>query len=179
MSVVFVAAAVLAAQSPQVVDDPRAKEGTALFFNLCGSTVAGVESPIDPTRFKFTQLSPETVAQIRPMSKGQSFWDVQGLQSKLRALVHIETNGVCAVEIVEASGQATRTDFAAVLRDFAAKLSGKLEQEHDKVKQVEGKPMTSSQWSIATASRTFLVGLTTYPNSRFMTQHIMMLTDRR
>src|SRR4249919_1258569 len=99
MSVMFAIAAALAAQSPQVVDDPRAKEGTALFFNLCGSTVAHVENSIDPARFKFTQLSPETVAKIRPMSEGQSFWDVQGLQSKLRALVHIETNGVCALEI--------------------------------------------------------------------------------
>jgi hypothetical protein len=177
MSVVFLIAAVLAAQSPQVVDDPRAKEATALFFNLCGSTVAHVENPIDPTRFKFTKLSPETVAKIRPMSKGQSAWDVQGLQSKLRALVHIETNGVCALEIVEANEQATRSDFAEALRALAEKLGGQVAQEPDRVKQLEGKPMTSSAWRITSSKGNFRVGLTTYPESRFMTQHIAMLTE--
>lgn len=168
--------AALAVQAPQVVDDARAKEGTAVFFDLCGSTVTGVESPVDPARFKFTKLSPKTVAKIRPMSKGQPFWDVQGLQSKLRALVHIETNGVCALEIVEASEHATRTYFAEDLRAFADKLGGKLKQKPDKVKQLEGNTMTSSEWRIASPKGNFLVGLTTYPDSRFMTQHIAMLT---
>ncbi len=150
-----------------------------VFFNLCGGTVAGIESPIDPARFKFTPLSPETVAKIRPMSKGQKFWDVHGLQSDLHALVHIETNGVCAVEIVDASEQATRADFAGDLRDFAAKLSGTLNQQPDEVKSVEGKTMTSSKWRLTAQSRSFLIGLTTYPDARFMTQHIMMLSEVR
>ena len=111
----YVVAAALAAQNPLVADDLRAKEGTGVFFNLCGSTVTGVETPIDPAQFKFTQLSPETVAKIRPMARGQKFWDVHGLQSDLHALVHIETNGVCALEIAEADEQATRTYFAADL----------------------------------------------------------------
>ena len=150
-----------------------------VFFNLCGSTVTGVETPIDPARFKFTQLSPETVAKIRPMSKGQKFWDVHGLKSDLHALVHIETNGVCAVEVVDANEQAMRADFTTDLRDFAARLSGTLNQQPDDVKSVEGKPMTSSKWRLTTPSRSFLMGLTTYPDARFMTQHIMMVTEVR
>ena len=176
MSVVYLLVAALAAQAPQVVDDPRAKEGTAVFFDLCGSTVTGVESPVDPTRFKFTKLSPNTVAKIRPMLKGQPFWDVQGLQSNLRGLMYIETNGVCALEIVEANEHTTRSYFAEALRAFAAKVGGQLEQKPDKVKQLEGKAMTSSEWRIASPKGNFLVGLTTYPDSRFMTQHIAMLT---
>jgi hypothetical protein len=175
----YVAAAAVVAQALQVADDVRARDGTAVFFNLCGSTVAGAETAIDPARFKFTQLSPDTVAKIRPMSKGQKFWDVHGLQSDLHALVHIETNGVCAVEIVEASEPATRADFADGLHAFAAKLSGTLQPQPDSVKSVEGKPMTASQWRLTTPTRSFLLGLTTYPDSRFMTQHIMMLTETR
>jgi hypothetical protein len=169
----FLAAAALAAP----VGDRRAQDGTAVFFDLCGSTVTGVESPIDPARFKFTQLSQDTVAKIRPMSKGQKFWDVHGLRSDLHALAHIEANGVCAVEIVEADEQATRNDFGNDLRQFAAKLGGKLEQEPDEVEQLDGKRMTASKWRLTTSSRSFLVGLTTYPDARFMTQHIMMLTE--
>jgi hypothetical protein len=174
----FLAAVALAAQGSHVAD-LRAKEAATVFFNLCGGTVTGVETPIDPTRFKFTQLRPDTVAKIRPMSKDQKFWDVYGLQSDLHALVHIETNGVCAVEIADASEQATRADFASDLRNFAAKLSGTLNQQPDEVKSVEGEPMTSSKWRLTTASRSFVVGLTTYPDARFITQHIMMLTEVR
>lgn len=172
----YLAAAALAAQAP---DDLRANEGAAVFFNLCGSTVTGVETPVDPTRFKFTPLSPETAAKIRPMSKGQKFWDVHGLQSDLHALVHIEANGVCVVEIVDAGEQAIRAGFTTDLRDFALRLGGTLDQQPDKVKSVEGKPMTASEWRLTTPSRSFLIGLTTYPDARFMTQHIMTVTAVR
>ena len=179
MFIAFLAAAALAAQSLSAADDPRATAGVAVFFDLCGATVAKVEAPIDPARFKFTKLSAETVNQLRPMSKGQPFWDVQDRQTKLRALVHIETNGVCALEIVEASEQATRTQFANKLQALAAGLGGTLAPQPDKVKKVDGKPMTSSEWLIVTASQTFRAGLTTYPDARFMTQHIAMLTEDR
>ncbi len=150
-----------------------------MFFDLCGSTVAKVETPVDPSRFKFTKLSAETVNKIRPMSKGQPFWDVEDRQTELRALVHIETNGVCALEIVEASEVATRTQFANGLQALAGRLGGTLAPQPDKVKRVEGKPMTSSEWLIVTTSHTFRAGLTTYPDPRFMTQHIAMLTEDR
>lgn len=179
MIIAFFAAAALAAQSPNVAEDPRAAAGVAVFFDLCGSTVAKVETPVDPARFKFTKLSAETVNEIRPMSKGQPFWDVQDQQTELRALVHIETNGVCALEIVEASEDATRTQFANGLQALAGRLGGTLVRQPDKVKKVKGKSMTSSEWRIVTASQSFRAGLTTYPDARFMTQHIAMLTEDR
>jgi len=65
------------------------------------------------------------------------------------------------------------------LSTLAKELGGQLEAKPDKVKQVEGKPMTSSEWRITSPKGNFRLGLTTYPDSRFMTQHIAMLTEDR
>jgi hypothetical protein len=70
----------------------------AVFFNLCGGTVAAVETPFDPSAFKFTKLGPDVLKKIRPTEEGP-FWDVQSSRSDLRGLAHIWTNGNCTFEL--------------------------------------------------------------------------------
>jgi len=47
----------------------------------------------------------------------------------------------------------------------------------DKIEQKDDQPMTSSEWVLAIGKRRLLVGLTTYLEAKYMTQHIMLLRD--
>ena len=132
MPFLLIAAAVLAG-SGQTSADPKAKDGIAAFFDLCESTVTGLETPVEANRFRFTKLSSEFVARIRPMSKDQPFWDMQGIESGVRALAHIEANGVCALEIVEASEPQTRGRFDDQLQSVAERLGGVVQKQPDAV----------------------------------------------
>jgi hypothetical protein len=39
--------------------------------------------------------------------------------------------------------------------------------------------MTSTEWLVTTPDKAFLLGLTTYPKMRFMTQHMMLMRKVR
>lgn len=155
--------------------DP-ATELSAAFFNLCGGTVAGVETPLDVAKFKFTKLDPKIFKKVRPSEEGP-YWDVESIASKSRALVHIWSNGNCSLEIVESDERATRTAFTSALESFAAELDATIERSPDKIEQKDGQPMTSSEWALTSSKGKFLVGLTTHPEARYMTQHILLLRN--
>ena len=149
-------------------------DGPAIFFNLCGATVTAVESPLDIAAYKFTKLDPKTFEDVRPGDTGP-YWDVQGLKSGTRTLVHIWPHGGCSVEIVEADEAEIRRSFDVALNEYASISQGSVERESDKIKDSDGKPMTSSQWRVRTPSGSYLYGLTTYPDARYMTQHMMIV----
>jgi hypothetical protein len=49
-----------------------------VFFNLCGGTVAAVETPFDPSAFKFTKLD---------ASKNREIWPARGIEDHAGALM--------------------------------------------------------------------------------------------
>jgi len=172
------AAIILATVSPSPVKNDPATQLSAAFFNLCGGTVARVETPLDVAAFKFTKLDPKVFKKVRP-SEEEPYWDVEAVSSKAHGLVHIWSNGNCSLEIVKADEHATRLAFTSAIEGFAAALGANVRRSPDKVEQKDGKPMTSSEWVLTTDKRTLLLGLTTYPEARYMTQHIMLLRNGR
>lgn len=150
------------------------EDGAAVFFNLCGGTVAHVETPFDPSSFKFTKLGPDVLRKIRPNEEGP-FWDVQSSNSDMRGLVHIWTNGNCSFEVIKADEKVTRDAYERELSKFALQLHGTVERRPDKVTITEDMPMASSEWLLSSSKGKFLLGLTTYPIAKFMTQHIMLM----
>lgn len=177
MFVAALAAAIFAIPlSPDAGQTDPATQLSAAFFNLCGGTVAGVESPIEIADFKFTELDPKVFKKIRPTEKGP-YWDVQSLPSGGRGLVHIWSNGNCSLEIAESDERATREAFTIAVKHFGALFEAKVTRGPDKVEQKDGLPMTSSEWTLVSGDRKLLVGLTTYPVAKYMTQHIMLLRN--
>jgi hypothetical protein len=166
------------AMSPAFAQASTEEDGVAVFFNLCGGTVAAVETPFDPSAFKFTKLGPDVLKKIRPTEEGP-FWDVQSSRSDLRGLAHIWTNGNCTFELVKANERATREAYDHQLANFALEIGGVVERRPDKVTLMEGLPMTSSEWLVTAPDKAFLLGLTTYPKMRFMTQHMMLMRKVR
>jgi hypothetical protein len=132
-----------------------------------------VTRPIQPERFKPTKLSDKTVRSIRPEAKGQTYWNFQGLESGLMALVHFEPAGICAVEISEADEASVRGAFATAVNETAAKLGNAADRQPDKVTMIEGKAATYSSWRVKTPRGDVLLALTTYPEPRFMIQHLL------
>jgi hypothetical protein len=125
------------AMSPAFAQASTEEDGVAVFFNLCGGTVAAVETPFDPSAFKFTKLGPDVLKKIRPTEEGP-FWDVQSSRSDLRGLVHIWTNGNCTFELVKANERATREAYDHQLANFALEIGGIVERRPDKVTLMEG-----------------------------------------
>lgn len=164
--------------SPVPAQASAEEDGAAVFFNLCGGTVAAIETPFDPSVFKFTKLGPEVLKKIRPTEE-EPFWDVESSRSDLRGLVHIWTNGNCTFELVKADERATRDAYERALANFALQIHGSVERKPDKVTLMEGAPMTSSEWIVTAPDKVFLLGLTTYPKARFMTQHMMLMRKVR
>jgi hypothetical protein len=178
----IVACGILACGTPAFAEGPveaRAKDGIDVFFDFCGSVVTGVTRPIQPERFKPTKLSDKTVRSIRPEAKGQTYWNFQGLESGLMALVHFEPAGICAVEISEADEASVRGAFATAVTETAAKLGNAADRQPDKVTMIEGKPATYSSWRIKTPRGDVLLALTTYPEPRFMIQHLLTASHVR
>lgn len=171
-----IAAIVSASMSPNAANNDPATQLSAVFFNLCGGTVAGVESPMNVADFKFTTLDPKLFRKLRPTEKGP-YWDVESTSSKARGLVHIWSNGNCSLEVVESDERATRLAFTSAVEGFAVLLGADVKRAPDKIEQKDGQPMTSSEWVLAIGKRRLLVGLTTYPEAKYMTQHIMLLRD--
>jgi hypothetical protein len=57
------------AMSPAFAQASTEEDGVAVFFNLCGGTVAAVETPFDPSAFKFTKLGPDVSRKFAPPRK--------------------------------------------------------------------------------------------------------------
>lgn len=171
-----ISAIVLVAMSANAAkSDPNAQLSAA-FFNLCGATVAGIETPFEVAEFKFTKLDPTLFRKVRPTENGP-YWDVEHTSSQTRGLVHVWKNGNCSLEIVESDERPTRIAFTSAVENFGALLGAEIKRSPGRVELKDGQPMTSSEWVLVTGERTLLVGLTTYPEAKYMTQHIMLLRN--
>lgn len=166
------AAAALAVQPAQAADDPRSVDAVAAFNDLCVSLFTGKQSDVDPARFTVTKIGDDTAREIKPDVKG-ALWDVSGTNSDVRMLVHYEPEGLCVVEVAEADEGSIRASFERLVQQTSAATAATPQRERDRRNRIEGKDATSSMWRVKAQERDVMLAITTYPDPKFMIQHVM------
>ncbi|MEP6786173.1 MAG: hypothetical protein ABI898_10580 [Sphingomonadales bacterium] len=146
------------------------------FEQLCVGMFIGGKSDIDPARFSVTKIGSEAAKEIRPDLKGQTLWDVSGKSTDVHMLVHYEPTGMCVVEVAAADEHAIRENYAALVRRVANTLNSQPVAQQDRVNMVEGKAATTSMWRIKAAKSDIMLAITTYPEAKFMIQHLMTVS---
>ncbi len=169
----FVAAAALATEPVMAKPDAKGDDAVTAFGDLCvGLFTGNKKSEVDPTRFTVTKLSEQNARNIKPDVKG-SLWDVSGAKSDVHMLVHYEPTGMCVVEVAEADEATVRADFERLVLQTSAALRSPAQREPDKRNRIEGKDATTSIWRMKSAKGDIMLAVTTYPDPKFMIQHLM------
>jgi hypothetical protein len=172
----FVAAAALTGQSAQAAPDPKGDDAVAIFGDLCVNLFSGnPKSEVDPTRFVITKISEQNAREIKPNVKGQ-LWDVSGAKSGVHMLVHYEPVGMCVVEVAEADEATIRTDFERLVQQTSSSLQSAVQREPDRTNKIEGKDATTSMWRMKGPKGDIMLAVTTYPDAKFMIQHLMTVS---
>lgn len=166
----------LSAQSALAKIDPRSDDAVAAFGDLCVSLFTETKKPgVDPTRFNITKLAEETAKSIKPDVKG-ALWDVSGTRSDVHMLVHYEPQGLCVVEVAEADEASIRSRFEELVQQTAVTLASPAKREVDKLNRIDGKDATTSMWRMKGAKGDLMLAVTTYPDAKFMIQHLMTVS---
>jgi hypothetical protein len=175
-ALLFVAAAALTAHSAQAAPDPKGGDAVTAFGDLCVNLFTGnPKSQVDPTRFTVTKMSEQDAREIKPEVKGP-LWDVSGTKSGVRMLVHYEPTGMCVVEVAEADEATIRMDFERLVQQTSAGLRSPAQREPDKRNQIDGKDATTSMWRMKAPKGDIMLAVTTYPEAKFMIQHLMTVS---
>lgn len=166
--------ALAATYSAAVQVEPKATEAVVGFSQLCVGMFTGGNSDVDPARFDVMKLDQDTVKQIKPsLPTGESLWDVSGKASGVRTLVHYEPTGMCVMEVAEASEAAIRVEYATLVQQTAQRTGAKVEPQPDRKNKIEGKDATTSMWKLTGGPENIIFTITTYPEAKFMIQHLM------
>lgn len=153
--------------------DARADDAVSVFGDLCVSLFTGSQKPqIDPARFTFTRIAEATAREIKPDVKGP-LWDVSGVKSGVHMLVHYEPAGLCVVEVAEADEATVRADFLALVQRTSTSLGSPAQRQPDRLNRIEGKDATTSMWRMKSPKGDIMLAVTTYPDAKFMIQHLM------
>jgi hypothetical protein len=168
----LILAALAAASSPP---DPKANDAVAAFSQLCVGMFVGKKSDIDPSRFSVTQLAPDTAKLVEPNFTGD-VWDVSGKSSDVHMLVHYEPSGMCVVQVAAADEAHIRASYTALVEQTAGAMNVKPERQPDRINDVQGKPATTSMWRLNTTKQSIMFAVTTYPEAKFMIQHMMTIS---
>jgi hypothetical protein len=169
----FLAAAALTIEPAQAAHDPKADDAVTAFGDLCVGVFTGnPKSEVDPSRFAVTKISEENARELKPDVKG-TLWDVSGTKSDVHMLVHYEPTGMCVVEVAEADEATIRADFQRLVQQTSTALRSAATQEPDRRKEVEGKDATTSMWRMKAPKGDIMLAVTTYPDAKFMIQHLM------
>ncbi|MEO6581188.1 MAG: hypothetical protein ABIN68_00055 [Sphingomicrobium sp.] len=172
-ALLFVTAVALAIEPALAKHDARGEDAVAVFGDLCVSLFTGEKkSEVDPTRFVFTKIGEKNAREIKPGVKG-SLWDVSGTKSDVHMLLHYEPSGMCVVEVAEADEATVRLGFEQLVRQTATTLGSAAKREPDTRNRIEGKDATTSMWRINSSKGKVMLALTTYPDPKFMIQHLM------
>lgn len=148
----------------------------AAFSQLCVGMFTGRKSDIDASRFSVTELSPDTVKNVKPKLAGQKVWDVSGKASDVHMLVHYEPSGMCVVEVAEADEAAIRAAYTALVADAGKALGSEPAREPDRTNAVGGKVATTSMWRLKSSKGDVMLAMTTYPDAKFMIQHLLTVS---
>ena len=169
----FVLATAIGTQPVQATTDVRSNDAVLAFDDLCVSLFIGKEAKADPARFSVAKISDGTARKIKPNLNGQTLWDVSGTQSDVHLLVHYEPAGLCVVEVAEADEKAMRVEFERLVQQVSSFLDATPQRQADKRNRVDGKDATSSAWRLKSPTGDIMLAVTTYPDPKFMIQHLM------
>jgi hypothetical protein len=156
--------------------DPKADDAARVFSDLCVSRVAGQVPTLAKPDFEATEFDPASAKRIKPELGNETLWDVHGAKSDVSMLVHYGAAGPCTVEIAEANEEAVRKAFTSVAADIAHRLDAPAMAEPVQTKRVEGKNATITSWRYETVSGNVRMWLTTYPDAKFMVQHVAIIS---
>jgi hypothetical protein len=166
-------AALIISQPAQAADDPRSSDAVAVFSDLCVSLFSGSrKSELDANRFSTTKIGEETARKIKPNVKGP-LWDVSGTVSDVRMLVHYDPEGLCVVEVAEADEEGVRAAFEATVQQTSTALGSTPQRQPDQRNRIDGKYATTSMWRMKSPKGDIMLAITTYPDGKFMIQHVM------
>ncbi len=172
----FAAAAVSMGQSAQAAADAKGDDAVTVFGDLCVNLFTGnPKSEVDPTRFAITKISEQNARDIKPDLKGP-LWDVSGTRSGVHMLVHYEPAGMCVVEVAEADEATIRTDFERLVQQTSTALRSAAHREPNRTNKIEGKDATTSMWRMKGPKGEIMLAVTTYPEAKFMIQHLMTVS---
>lgn len=175
-ALLFVASATLAGQSAQAAPDPKSSDAVTVFGDLCVNLFTGnPKSDVDPTRFAITKISEQNAREIKPDVRGP-LWDVSGIKSGGHMLVHYEPAGMCVVEVAEADEATIRTNFAGLVQQTSVALRSAALRQPDRRNQIQGKDATTSMWRMKGPKGDIMLAVTTYPEAKFMIQHVMTVS---
>jgi len=158
--------------------DPKANDAVAAFSQLCVGMFVGKKSDVDPIRFSVTKLAPDTAKLVVP-NFGGDVWDVSGKFSDVHMLVYYEPSGICVVQVAAANEADLRSFYITLVKQTADAMNVKAEQQQDRVNDVEGKPATTSMWRLDSLPQNIMFAVTTYPDAKFMIQHLMTISRVR
>jgi hypothetical protein len=168
--------AALAAADP--ASDPRANDAVAAFSQLCVGMFVGKKSDIDPSRFSVTKLAPDTAKLVEPKFTGD-VWDVTGNSSDVHMLVHYEPTGMCVVQVAAADEATIRSSYMELIDQTAKTMNASPARQQDRLNDVQGKPATTSMWRLDANKQSIMFAVTTYPEAKFMIQHMMTISHVR
>lgn len=166
--------ALVASQTPSI--DAKASDAVAGFEQLCAGMFAGGKSDIDPSRFTVTELPADAVKEVKPDLVNSTVWDVSGKASDMHMLLHYEPSGMCVVEVAAADENAIRTDYLSLVERIAKVIKATPERQADRSNDLQGKAATTSMWRVKGKRRDVMLAITTYPEAKFMIQHLMTVS---
>lgn len=162
--------------SASAADDPRARQATDIFANLCVATVAGVPTPIVDSAYRMTKLDPELSRQLGEGITRQPLTSIEGIASGVMMLMHYEPTGICVVQVAAADETAIQQAFLAVVEQTAASLGASAQAEPIRRTPLAGLDSTYSSWRMTSPKGDILFAITTYPEPKFMIQHMMTIS---
>ena len=171
----LIALSVVSASVAAPIDDHRAADAVEVFSRLCVGLFVGEASDLDATKFKSTKLRPDTVARIKPNLVEQDVWDVTGKSSNVRMLVHYDPAGMCVVEVAAADETSLRKTYEEMIEKISRNFDKPPKVEPDQTKEIGDNKATTSIWEFVGSSQNILFAITTYPEPKFMIQHVMTI----
>ena len=88
-------------------------------------------------------------------------------------LVHYEPKGLCVAEVAEAEEAAIRSEFERLVQQTSTALGSAPRRQSDQRRRIEGKDATTSMWRLKSPKGDIMLAVTTYPDPKFMIQHLM------
>lgn len=169
-------ACLASAAHADVGDDPQALQATEIFANLCVGTVAGVQTPIVDSDYRLTSLDPEMSRELGKGITTQPLTSIEGIASGVMMLMHYEPAGMCVVQVAAADEAAIQARFLSVVERTAKAFGEKAEAQPVRHAPLDGLNSTYSSWRMKSPKGDLMFAITTYPEPRFMIQHMMTIS---
>jgi len=177
LSSVLAVCAVLGPAYAQIPEDPRAKQAVDIFANLCVTTVAGVSTtPIIDSDYFITKLDPDVARDVLQGRTNETLRSITGIASGVMMLMHYEPTGMCVTQVAKADEPAMLARFQSIVDRTAKALNVEAKAQPVKRRKREGLDATYSSWRLKSPKGDIMLAITTYPEPKFMIQHIMTVS---